>query len=161
MPTHVAVIGPGQDASSELCATAEAVGRLLAEHGCVVFTGGLGGVMAAAAKGATGAGGTAVGLLPGHDRRDAAPELTAAIPTGLGELRNALLVRTADAVIAIGGSWGTLSEIALAMRTGTPVIAIGGWHITDDSSAEMAIPRAADADEAVRFVLAAVHTGAS
>lgn len=125
---YVAVIGPHQ-ATPEQEAAARTAGRLLAARGHVVLTGGLGGVMAAAAAGATEAGGTAVGLLPGSDRAAASPGHTLVLPTGLGELRNALLVRAADVVLAIGGSWGTLSEIALAARTGVPVLAVDSWDL--------------------------------
>jgi uncharacterized protein (TIGR00725 family) len=127
-PTYVAVIGPGEATDDEL-ASAEAVGRQLAERGAMVISGGLGGVMAAAARGATEAGGTAVGILPGADRNAGNRWLTVALPTGLGELRNGLVVRAADAVIAIGGAYGTLSEVALALKTGTPVIGLHTWEI--------------------------------
>jgi uncharacterized protein (TIGR00725 family) len=125
---YVAVIGPG-DASEKEMEAAEAVGRELAERGAVVVSGGLGGVMAAASKGATEAGGTAVGILPGSDREAANPWVGVAIPTGLGELRNGLVVRAADAVIAIGGAYGTLSEIALALKAGTPVTGLNTWDV--------------------------------
>ena len=119
---YVAVVGPGEARPEEVAAARE-VGRLLAEAGAVVLTGGLGGVMAAATEGASAAGGLTVALLPGTDR--SVSSATVAIPTGLGEMRNALLVRAADAVIAVGGSWGTLSEIALAQRTGVPLVCLG------------------------------------
>ncbi|GAA5162158.1 TIGR00725 family protein [Ornithinimicrobium tianjinense] len=121
---YVGVVGPGE-ASPELEAVAEEVGRLLAAHDLVVVCGGLGGVMGAAVRGCHGAGGTSLGLLPGADRRDAHPLLTLSVPTGLGEMRNALLVRSCDAVIGVGMSWGTLSEVALAVRTGVPVVLVG------------------------------------
>ena len=117
---YVAVVGPGE---------AEEVGRLLAERGAVVVCGGLGGVMEAACRGARAAGGTTVGLLPGVDRSEANRHVDIAVPTGLGEGRNALVVRAADAVIAIGGGYGTLSEIALALRAGKPVIGLDTWEI--------------------------------
>ena len=126
----MAVIGPG-DASAEEAARAEAVGRLLGEAGAVVVCGGLGGVMEAAARGAAGAGGTVVGLLPGSDRGAANPHVTVAITTGLGEMRNALVVRAADAVVAVGGAYGTLSEIAFALRTGKPVVGLDTWALDD------------------------------
>jgi uncharacterized protein (TIGR00725 family) len=91
--------------------------------------GGLGGVMEAACRGASQAGGTTVGLLPGLDRRDANPYVDVAIPTGLGEARNALVVRTADALVAVGGGYGTLSEIGLALRTGKHVVGLATWEI--------------------------------
>jgi uncharacterized protein (TIGR00725 family) len=127
-PAYVAAIGPG-DASDEEIALAEAVGRGLAQAGATVVSGGLGGVMAAVSKGATQAGGTTVGILPGASRADGNEWLTIALPTGMGELRNGLVVRAADAVIAIGGAYGTLSEIALALKTGTPVIGLHTWDI--------------------------------
>jgi uncharacterized protein (TIGR00725 family) len=124
----VAVVGPA-DATSHETRSAETVGRRLAQRGAIVITGGLGGVMAAAARGAAEAGGTAVGILPGTDRSEGNESLTIAIPTGLGELRNGLVVRAADAVIAIGGAYGTLSEIALALRASIPVIGLRSWDI--------------------------------
>ncbi len=124
---YVGVIGPG-DATAAQEQHAEEAGRLLGQAGHIVVTGGLGGVMAAAAKGARLAGATVVGLLPGSDRSSGNDYLTVALPTGLGELRNGLLVRVCDALICVPGSWGTLSEVSMAMRTGVPVIMIGEWH---------------------------------
>lgn len=120
---YVAVCGPA-DADPALLDHARRAGRLLAERGWVVLTGGLGGVMAAAAEGVGDAGGTAIALLPGTDRAAASSGHAFALPTGMGEMRNALLVRCADAVLAIGGSWGTLSEVALAARTAVPVAVV-------------------------------------
>jgi uncharacterized protein (TIGR00725 family) len=122
------VVGPGEASASQQEA-AEAVGRLLALRGAVVVCGGLGGVMEAACRGARGEGGTTVGILPGLDRRAANPHVEVAIATGLGEARNALVVRAADALIAIGGAYGTLSEIALALKAGKPVIGLDTWDI--------------------------------
>jgi uncharacterized protein (TIGR00725 family) len=117
-----------------------------------VVTGGLDGVMAAAARGARGAGGTVIGLLPGGDRSAAEPDLTAALATGLGELRNALLVQVADGLIAVGGSWGTLSEIALARRTGKPVVCLRGWEIRDEAGAPVPLRTATTPAEAVAWL---------
>lgn len=128
---YVAVVGPGQDASERDCDQAREVGRLLAERGIRVVTGGLTGVMAAAAEGCSQADGISIGLLPGTDREAASPRLTLALPTGLGELRNGLLVRSSDGVIAVGGSWGTLSEVAVAHRLGVPVVTLHGWSVWD------------------------------
>ena len=128
LPAYVAVVGPGEANAGEESAAAQ-VGRSLAEAGAVVLTGGHGGVMAAASRGAREAGGLTVGLLPGEDRRAANEWVEVAIPTGLGELRNGLIVRAADAVIAVGGAYGTLSEVALALKTGVPVVGIGTWEI--------------------------------
>ncbi len=107
--------------------------------------------MEGASRGAQAAGGVTIGLLPGLNRRSGNAHLTAAVATGLGELRNALVVRSADAVVCVGGSWGTLSEIALAVRTGVPVVMIGGWDLppggpavvgTPDEAASLAVDRA-------------------
>jgi uncharacterized protein (TIGR00725 family) len=124
---YVAVVGPGESATADDIAAAREIGELLGAAGAVVLTGGLGGVMAAAVDGAASTEGLTVALLPGRSRDGCTADV--ALPTGLGELRNALLVRAADAVIAVGGSWGTLSEIALARRTGVPVICLGGWRV--------------------------------
>jgi len=125
---YIAVVGAGE-ADERLETDAEVVGRELARAGAVVVCGGLGGVMAAACRGAQEAGGTTVGLLPGDDRAAANPWVSVAIATGMGELRNGLIVRTADAVVAVGGGFGTLSEIALALRIGRPVVGVGTWDI--------------------------------
>jgi uncharacterized protein (TIGR00725 family) len=121
-------VGPAEAGAADL-AVAEAVGRGLAEAGAILVCGGLGGVMEAACRGAADAGGLTVGILPGHDRGAANPWVLVAVATGMGELRNGLVVRAADAVIAVGGSWGTLSEIALAVRTGRPVVGVGTWEL--------------------------------
>jgi uncharacterized protein (TIGR00725 family) len=128
MVRYVAVVGPGE-AAAEQIADAEAVGRGLAHAGAMLVCGGLGGVMEAACRGAAEHGGATIGILPGSDREAANDWVTVAIPTGLGELRNGLIVRAADAVIAVGGAHGTLSEIALALKTGVPVIGLGTWEI--------------------------------
>lgn len=125
---YIAVIGPSAASADELVA-AERVGAVLAERGAIVVCGGYGGVMEAVCKGAALAGGQTIGLLSGTERAAGNPYLSVALPTGLGELRNGLIVRAADAVIAVGGSWGTLSEISLAVRTGRPVVALGGWRL--------------------------------
>jgi uncharacterized protein (TIGR00725 family) len=148
---YVAVVGPGDGATPDEVGAAGEAGRLLAERGAVVLTGGLGGVMAATTDAANAAGGLTVALLPGDDR--SVSSATVAIPTGLGELRNALLVRAADAVIAVGGSWGTLSEIALAHRTGVPVVVIGGWHVLNAAGAPVGLRQVASPAEAVAAVL--------
>jgi uncharacterized protein (TIGR00725 family) len=153
-PRYVAVVGPDAPAATEAdCEHALAVGGLLAERGCVVVCGGLGGVMGAAAEGAAERGGTTVGLLPGTDRDVANPYLTIAIPTGLGQSRNVLVVRAADGVIAVGGSWGTLSELAMARRSGLPVVSIGGWSVHDVAGAPLDLVTANSAAEAVDLLL--------
>jgi uncharacterized protein (TIGR00725 family) len=153
---QVAVCGPA-DCSDEEAAQAREVGRLLAAEGAAVICGGYGGVMAAVAEGSRESGGVVIGILSGRDRTDACPDLSVAIPTGMGEARNALIVRAADAVIVIGGSWGTLSELALAQRGGTPVITLGGWRIMDSAGNPVPGPRpATDPADAVRQALRSV-----
>ena len=125
----IAVCGPGADASEEECARAEEAGALIAEAGAVLVCGGLGGVMEAACRGARSRLGMTIGLLPGDSRADANGWVTLAIPTGLGEARNLLIVRSASAVLAIGGGWGTLSEVAFAMKLGVPVVGLGSFAL--------------------------------
>jgi uncharacterized protein (TIGR00725 family) len=149
VPFTIAVVGPAQAGPEEL-ATAEQVGSLLAGDGHVVVTGGHGGVMEAASRGAAINDGVVVGILPGLER-DANPFVTFGLPTGLGEMRNALIVRSADAVICVGTSWGSLSEVSLAMRTGVPVVIVGGWDIPEGPQ------RAADAPQAVRMAVRLAH----
>jgi len=138
-------VGPG-DASTEQSERAEQVGRLLGARGVILVCGGLGGVMEGACRGARAQGGMTVGILPGEERDAANPHVTVAIPTALGEARNALVVRSADVVIAIGGGYGTLSEIALALKRKTRVIGLDTWDVEG-------IEPAAGADEAVRAAL--------
>ncbi len=151
-PLYVAVVGPGE-AEARLLSDAEAVGRRLAEAGAVVVCGGLGGVMEAACRGARAAGGVTVGLLPGDDRRAANASVAVAIPTGLGEARNALVARAADAVVAVGGEFGTLSEIALALKLGRPVVGLGTWELARGGEPVPAIVAVASPEEAVRRAL--------
>jgi hypothetical protein len=125
-PTRIAVCAPGV-ASDEDLLLAGSVGRLVAERGCTLVCGGLGGGMAAACRGAKEAGGVTIGIIPGYDERAANPWVDHVICTGLGQARNALVVATGQAAIAVGGGWGTLSEIALALRIGRPVVLLGGW----------------------------------
>lgn len=149
---YVAVVGAA-DADATLARLAERVGRLLGEAGAVIVCGGLGGVMAAACRGARGAGATTIGLLPGADRTAANEHVEIALPTGVGELRNGLIVRAADAVVAIGGAHGTLSEIGFALRTGVPVVGLHTWELAREGIPEPAVVRARDADEAAALVL--------
>lgn len=118
----MSVIGSGP----EWEAAAEEIGRLLAEHGCTVVTGGLGGVMAAAHRGAKSAGGTTIAILPGERREDANPWADYVVVTGIGHARNLVVAASGDAVIAVGGQWGTLTEIAFARRLGRRVVALAG-----------------------------------
>lgn len=129
MQTQIAVIGGSEAGPSDL-ALAEQVGFALAGAGAVVVCGGLGGVMAAACRGAKSAAGVTVGLLPGIEGAAANPWVDIVIPTGIGEARNAMVVGCAGAVVAVGGGYGTLSEIALALRSGTPVVGVGTWSLT-------------------------------
>jgi hypothetical protein len=149
----VAVVGPGAGASAEQLEAAEEVGRLLAEAGAVVVCGGLGGAMEAVCRGARSAGGMTVGILPGRDRDDANEYVQVALPTGLGEGRNALVVRAADAVVAVGGGYGTLSEIALALRADKPVVGIGTWELSRDGEPDTGVVRVQGAAQAVRTAL--------
>lgn len=142
---QIAVIGRG-DAGPGDCVAAYTTGRLVAGRGAVLVCGGLGGVMEASCRGAREAGGTTVGILPGTDGGN--PYLSVSIRTGLGIARNALVVLSADAVIAVGGKYGTLSEIAMALRSGRPVFGIGTWDIegvVPCSSPEDAVERAVKA----------------
>lgn len=159
MTLQVAVCGPRECTDVEQ-ARARTVGRLLAEAGAVVLTGGGAGVMAAASAGAREAGGLAVGVLPGA-RTEANPDLSVALATHLGEARNAVLVASADVVVVVGGSWGTLSEVALARRRGTPVVTLGGWQVRDAAGRELpdAPLAAATPEQAVEAALAAVPGG--
>jgi uncharacterized protein (TIGR00725 family) len=151
---QVAVCGPRDCAPAEAGA-ARTVGELLAARGAVVICGGGSGVMAAVAAGARSGGGLVIGVLPGPDRAGASPDLSAVVVTDMGEARNAIIVQSADAVIAIGGSWGTLSEVALAMRRGVPVVSLGGWQVRDRYGQPVpGMVTAADPADAVRLALA-------
>jgi uncharacterized protein (TIGR00725 family) len=150
---YIAVVGPGEATAGELVA-AEAVGRGLAARGAVIVCGGLGGVMAGACRGAKAVGGTTVGILPGNERAAANEWVDVVVSTGLGEARNVLVVRAADAVVAIGGGYGTLSEIALALKAGKPVIGVDTWTLGRDPDP---IARAGDPDEAATMALAALR----
>ncbi len=148
----IAVIG-GSDPSSRETRTAREVGRELAERGAILVCGGLGGVMAAACQGARSADGITVGILPGTDPSDANPHVQIPIATGVGYARNMAVVKSARAVIAIGGSYGTLSEIAYALQSDIPVVGIDTWSLARSGHPDGAIVPAADAAEAVRLAL--------
>lgn len=153
MGSMLAVIGPG-DADERVLAAAYSVGRLVAANDAVLVCGGLGGVMAAACRGAKERGGRTVGLLPGLDRAEANADIDIAVPTGMGQGRNILVIRAADAVIAVGGSWGTLSEVGLACRVGKPVVALHGWRVADAAGAPIPGPvSAATPNDAVALAL--------
>ena len=144
---QVSVIG-ASSGDDELLAKAEAIGRGLAEAGLTIVTGGLGGVMEAASRGATEAGGEAIGILPYQSLDDGNEHLTHAIATGIGQARNLAVVGSGDAVIAVGGSWGTLSEIGFARKLGRPVISVDSWRLEHKSEA-LGIVEVETAEEAV------------
>ena len=156
MPTHVGVIGAG-DATGATYDVAREVGRELARRGARLVCGGLTGVMEAACRGAKEEGGTTVGILPGFDRNDANPYVDVAITTGMGEMRNALVVRSADAVIAVAGGYGTLSELAFALKTGVPVAGLRTWQLARENRRVDAFFEASTAAEAVEWAIAAAN----
>jgi len=137
MGRQIAVIGSG----AEHEARAEEVGRLLAERGCSVVTGGLGEVMAAACRGAKAAGGTTIAIVPGESREAANEWADHVVATGVGHARNLAVVASGDAVIAVGGQWGTLGEIGLARVLGRPVVVLDpGWELEGDGIEHAATP---------------------
>ena len=149
--TTIAVIG-GRKVEKSLLKEAEEVGRLLAGRNAVLISGGLGGVMEAVSRGMKSEGGLTVGLLPQDHKRDANDFVDVAIATGLGIGRNVIIARTADAVIAVGGEYGTLSEIAFSLQLGKPVVGIRTWDIKG-------VITAIDAADAVGKVFAALESG--
>ena len=155
-PIKISVIGAG-DAAHDECRIAYEVGSLIAERGCVLITGGLGGVMEAASKGAAKKGGIVIGILPSLDPNSANKFVNIPLPTGLGEGRNLLVARSSDGVIAIGGKLGTLSEIAFALKSGKPVVGVGTWEL-DSARVEpcSGIIKASSADEAVHLLLSKI-----
>ncbi len=155
----IAVCGPGEATEAE-SRIAEAIGEGIARAGKAVVCGGRGGVMAAACRGAKRAGGTAIGIIPGYDRAEANRWVDHVICTGLGQARNALVVASGESVIAIGGGFGTLSEIGLALKLGKRVVAIQSWELDEARIVGLAKDRARylqarTADEAVALALAA------
>ena len=154
MAIQVSVCGPRRATEADEQVAYE-VGQLLAERGAVVICGGGVGVMAAVAAGVRSRDGLVVGVRPNASREGASPDLSATIVTNMGEARNAIIVWSADAVIVVGGSWGTLSELALAKRRGdVPVVQVGGWRIIDSNGNEVpGIDNATTAAEAVALVL--------
>ncbi len=144
----VAVIGAGQ-CSGKMAQVAEAVGRELARRGVTLVCGGLGGVMEAACRGAKSAGGLTIGILPGFSRHEANPYVDIPVVTGLGEARNIIVVRTSQAVIAVDGEYGTLSEIAYALKLGIPVVGMNTWQLAREGRLESAIVEAATPTDAV------------
>jgi uncharacterized protein (TIGR00725 family) len=151
----ITVIGSG-DCSPQEARMAEEVGKELARHGAVLVCGGLGGVMAAACRGATMAGGLTIGILPGDSRRSANPYVQIPIVTNLGEARNVIVVKTAQAVIAIGGGYGTLSEIGHALKNNIPVVGLNTWQLFRDGIPEAAIITAKDPADAVHKAISLI-----
>ncbi len=152
-PIWISIIG-GHTAGKEIRSLAEKVGGLLADAGAIVISGGLGGVMKSVSKGAKKNGGTTIGILPGDNRKSANKYIDIAIPTGLGMARNLLVVRSGDAVIAIDGSWGTLSEIALAKSIGKTVIGLQSFALDDVISADTP-------EEAVELAISAAKSNST
>jgi uncharacterized protein (TIGR00725 family) len=151
---QISVIGAGQG-EDEILRDAEEVGRRIAEAGAVLVCGGRTGVMEAASKGASEAGGTVVGVLPTVSTEEANPYVTHVVATGIGEARNLAVVASGAAVIAVGGEWGTLSEIAYARKLGRPVVAIQSWALRNRSGTDLGIVEAESPEQAVEAALSA------
>ena len=154
-PAQISVVGGGT-AEPEVLDQAEEVGRRVAEMGAVLVCGGMSGVMEAAARGARGAGGVVIGVLPGLSPDGGNEHLTHAIATGVGHARNLAVVASADAVIAIGGEWGTLSEIALARRLERPVVGLETWPLRNRAGTDLGITEASGAEDAVGAALSSI-----
>jgi uncharacterized protein (TIGR00725 family) len=153
---QIAVIGSSRcEQDSESWRLAEEVGRLLAEAGAAVVCGGRGGVMEAVALGASGAGGSVIGILPGVDPEEANPHCTHAVASGAGQARNLAIAASGEATIAIGGEWGTLAEVAHARNLGRPVIALRSWSVSGagDMEGGPGVVEAGGAEEAVGLAL--------
>jgi uncharacterized protein (TIGR00725 family) len=159
----VAVVGDGDPRGPDahrILEWAEEVGQLLARGGVSVVTGGLGGVMRAASRGAAGAGGSTIGILPGADPSEANEYVTIPIATGLGVVRNLVVVTAADAVVAVGGRHGTLSEIGLALRMGRHVVTLSSWRLESDHRlGGPRVHRARDPREAATIALRLAQAG--
>jgi uncharacterized protein (TIGR00725 family) len=153
-PTQISVIGAAEG-EPEVLDLAEEVGRRLAEAGAVVICGGRGGVMEAASRGATEAGGIAIGVLPGSDPNEANEHVAHVVATGVGQARNLAVVGSGEAVIAVDGHWGTLSEIAFDRKLGKPVVALRSWELQHRTDRELGIVEAETPAEAVEAALAA------
>ena len=158
METLVAVIGASQCTPKE-AGVAEEVGRELARRGAVLVCGGLGGVMEAACRGASKAGGKTIGILPGNSPEEANPFVQFPLVTGMGYARNVIVVKSARAVIAIGGSYGTLSEIAHALQNRVPVVGLGTWELARNGREDTSIVLAATPQEAVEKALELARRG--
>ncbi len=156
----VSVIG-GAECSHEHAIFAETIGRLLAASGYAVVCGGRGGVMEAVCRGAWSAGGITIGILPSPDSEGANPYLSVKLPTGIGEARNVLVVLAGEAVVAIGGSFGTLSEIAYAQRMGKPVIGYQTWAAENPQTGEIKLNRVQSPEEALKMLDKLLDSSAS
>jgi len=152
----IGVIG-GSRCSRKVAKLAEETGRELAKHGATLICGGLGGVMEAACRGAQQAGGRTIGILPGNSATAANPYIDIPIVTGMGEARNVIIIRSAQAVIAIDGEFGTLSEIAHALRSGVPVIGLNTWALSKEGQKVDSIITAQNAKDAVEKAFAAAR----
>lgn len=153
---QISVIG-GARGEGDALRDAEEVGRRLAEAGAALVCGGRGGVMEAASRGASEAGGTVIGILPTTELADANPYVNHAVATGIGQARNVAVVASGEGVIAIGGEWGTLSEIAFARRLGRPVVALRSWTLGNRAGTDLGIVEAESAAEAVEAALSAAR----
>lgn len=153
----IGVIG-GSLCTNEEAELAEEVGRELARRGAAVVCGGLGGIMEAVCRGAKSAGGTTIGILPGDERESANPYVDIPIVTGMGYARNVIVVKTAEAIIAIHGSYGTLSEIAYALSNGIPIVGISTWTLTQNGEPDSTIVLADTAAEAVQKAIEMAET---
>jgi len=151
----IAVIGGSQPSAREL-KLAEEVGAKLAEHGVILVCGGMGGIMEAACRGAQSNGGLTIGILPGDSAREANACIQVPIVTGMGYARNVIVVKSARAAIAIGGSYGTLTEIGYALHSGIPVIGLGTWSLFRNGKEDKGIIQADDAADAVAKALALI-----
>jgi uncharacterized protein (TIGR00725 family) len=154
----IAVIG-GSDISAPTEAVAEETGRQIARQGAVLVCGGLGGVMEAACRGAASEGGLTVGILPGDNRRSANPYVRVPVATGIGYARNAAVVRSAQAAIAIDGSYGTLTEIGYALQGGIPVIGLDTWSVAINGREDKNIIRATSPEDAVKTAISLIKDG--
>jgi uncharacterized protein (TIGR00725 family) len=155
-PVFIGVIG-GSEVSPSVAQVAEEVGREIARRGAVLVCGGLGGVMEAACRGAASEGGLTIGILPGEDRRAANPFVRIPVVTGMGYARNVAVVRSCQAVIAVDGSYGTLSEIGHALQGGVPVIGLNTWSLARDGRADTAIIPAATPADAVDIAMSLIE----
>jgi hypothetical protein len=153
----IGVIGANK-CSTDIARIAEEVGAELARRSCILICGGRGGVMEAACKGAREAGGFTVGILPGADRSEANKYVSLPIVTNMGSARNAIIVLSSQGIIAVDGSYGTLSEIALALKAGIPIVGIRTWSLTINETREESIIRATKAAEAVEILLGEIRS---